>query len=166
MLAVRKAAQALKRAGQPAVGRVRQRVGAGVAVLRTGEARTGEGRREVLLVRRRDDGLWDLPGGGVNVGEEVEAAARRELREETGLEAGALTLLGVFSGDAHRHTYPDGNEVAWVTALYTAHGVSGDARAGDDAGEAAWWPLEALPQNVSAATRAYFAALIGGEDGA
>lgn len=129
----------------------RQRVGAGVAL--------PGGRGEVLLVRRRDNARWDLPGGGVNVGEEIEAAAQRELREETGLTAGSLTLLGVFSGDAHRHTYPDGNQVAWVTVLYLVEQTSGETRAGDDAAQVAWWPLAALPEDVSAATEAYFRAL-------
>ncbi|MEF2278094.1 NUDIX domain-containing protein [Deinococcus sp. YIM 134068] len=133
---------------------VRQRVGAGVAVLRDGE--------EVLLVRRGDNALWDFPGGGVSVGEEVEAAARRELREETGVSAGSLTLLGVFGGDAHRHTYPDGNVVAWVTVLYTARHTGEAPRAGDDAAEVAWWPLSALPDDVGEATRAYFRALTVG----
>lgn len=139
----------------PAVGRV----GAGVAALRR-----GANGPEVLLIRRRDDARWDLPGGGVNVGEEVETAARRELREETGLEAGPLTLLAVFSGEAHRHTYPDGNVVAWVTIVYTIGQVGGEARAGDDAAEATWWPLDALPGEVSAATRAYFRALTRPEE--
>ncbi|WP_019585074.1 NUDIX domain-containing protein [Deinococcus apachensis] len=136
-----------------------QRVGAGVATLRR-----GANGPEVLLIRRRDDGHWDLPGGGVNVGEEVEAAAHRELREETGLEAGPLTLLEVLSGPHHQHTYPDGNEVAWVTVLYTTRQVAGEARAGDDAAEVAWWPLAALPCDVSAATRAYFRALVSPEE--
>ena len=84
-----------------------QRVGAGVACLNP----AGE-----VLIRRRDNGYWDVPGGRVEVGEEVSAAARRELREETGLEAGELPqLLGVFSGPDTLHTYPDGNVVAWVT---------------------------------------------------
>ncbi|EYB68175.1 hypothetical protein DEIPH_ctg025orf0005 [Deinococcus phoenicis] len=139
----------LKRRG--GAGPVRQRVGAGVAVLND--------RDEVLLVRRGDDGLWDLPGGAVNVGEEVEATARRELREETALTAGALTLLGVFSGEAHRYTYPDGNVVAWVTVLYTTRQAAGAASAGDDAAQVAWWPLAALPQDVGAGTQAYFLAL-------
>lgn len=136
--------------------KVRQRVGAGVAALNA--------RGEVLLVRRRDNALWDLPGGGVNAGEEVEAAARRELREEAGLNTGPLRLLGVFSGDAHRHTYPDGNTDAWVTVLYLARQPEGEARAGDDAAEVAWWPLSALPSDVGEATRAYFRVLIGAAD--
>jgi 8-oxo-dGTP diphosphatase len=129
---------------------LRQQVGAGIAVL---------WGAEVLLIRRRDDARWDLPGGGVSVGEEVEAAARRELHEETGLSVGPLTLLGVFSGDAHRHTYPDGNVVAWVTVLYLAEQTTGETQAGDDAAQVAWWPLAALPEDVSAATGAYFRAL-------
>ncbi|WP_102127805.1 NUDIX domain-containing protein [Deinococcus planocerae] len=130
---------------------MRQQVGAGVAVL--------DGRAGVLLVRRGDDGRWDLPGGAVNVGEEVEAAARREVQEETGLTPGPLSLLGVFSGARHRHTYPEGNVVAWVTVLDTASSLGGVPRAGDDAAEVAWWSLAALPTDVSEATRAYFDAL-------
>ncbi|BDP41188.1 hypothetical protein DAETH_11570 [Deinococcus aetherius] len=130
---------------------MQQRVGAGVAVL--------DRRAGVLLVRRGDNGLWDLPGGAVEVGEEVEAAARRELLEETGLTPGPLTPLGVFSGERHCHAYPDGNVVAWVTVLYTAPHTGGTARAGDDAAEVAWWPLTALPTGVGEATRAYFEVL-------
>lgn len=50
----------------------------------------------LLLQRRADDGTWAPHGGCVEIGETVEAAARRELWEETGLTAGALSLLGVF----------------------------------------------------------------------
>lgn len=137
-------------------GGARQRVGAGVAVLRDGAG--------VLLVRRGDNGLWDLPGGAVNVGEEVGAAARREVLEEPGLIPGPLTLLGVFSGERHRHVDPDGNVVAWVTVLYTAPDMDGTPRAGDDAG-VAWWPLAALPEDVGEATRASFEALRDRERG-
>ncbi|WP_408608062.1 NUDIX domain-containing protein [Deinococcus arcticus] len=124
-----------------------RRVGAGVAVLRG---------RDVLLIRRGDNGLWDVPGGGAQRNEAPETAARRELREETGLSAGPLTPLGVF---AHRHTYPDGNVVDWDTHLFTAEFAGGDPRAQDDAAEARWWPLDALPGEASEATQAYFGAL-------
>lgn len=124
-----------------------RRMGAGVAVLR------GE---EVVLVRRGDNALWDVPGGGSDAGESPEDTARRELREETGLSVGALRSLGVFP---HRHTYPDGNVVAWETHVFTADFAGGESRASDDAAEVRWWPLSALPDDVSEATRAYFAAL-------
>lgn len=113
----------------------------------------------LLLVRRADNGLWDILGGRVEPGERVEDAARRELHEETSLSGGTLTLLGVFSGPRHRHTYPDGNVVEWVTVLFVTREVQGVAKAADDAAEVRWWPLNDLPVDVSPATRAYFAAL-------
>lgn len=52
----------------------------------------------IVLVRRVDTGEWCLPGGLVDWGETVEAAARRELREETGLELLRVDrLVGVYS---------------------------------------------------------------------
>lgn len=118
-----------------------QLVGAGVACL--------DPNGTLLMVRRRDNGLWDLPGGRVEVGEDVEAAARRELREETNLHAAELSLLGVFSGPDTLHTYPDGNTVAWVTVLYVCRAWSGEPRAADDAAEVGWFGP------VSSATRVY-----------
>ncbi|WP_230295949.1 NUDIX domain-containing protein [Deinococcus sp. 6GRE01] len=127
--------------------RPHRRMGAGVAVVR-GES--------VLLVRRGDNALWDVPGGGADAGETPEDTGRRELREETGLSVGALRVLGVFP---HRHAYPDGNVVAWETHVFTADFAGGEPCASDDAAEVRWWPLSALPGDVSEATGTYFAAL-------
>ena len=127
-----------------------QRIGAGVAV-------TVE--KQLLLVRRCDNGLWDIPGGAVNSSEILEEAAVRELYEETGiqLQQGALKLVHVFSGPNFRHTYPDGNVVDWITVLYSASLTKViEAQYGDDACAAKWWPLQQLPQNIGNATKAYF----------
>lgn len=51
----------------------------------------------VLLVHRRDIDWWNLPGGGMEVGETVEEALCREVREETGLEVAVEYLVGVYS---------------------------------------------------------------------
>ncbi|KXT15634.1 hypothetical protein AC579_5851 [Pseudocercospora musae] len=50
--------------------------------------------KQVLLVRQFG-GEYDLPGGGVNIGEDPRTAAIREVNEESGIEAGNLVLLGV-----------------------------------------------------------------------
>ena len=130
---------------------VRQLVGAGVACLNPAG--------ELLLIRRRDNGLWDVPGGRVEVGEGTEAAARRELLEETGLAAGPLELLSVFSGPETLHTYPDGNTVAWVTVLYLCRSFSGRCMAGDDAAEVGWFGLEEIPASSSRAMPGYLNAI-------
>lgn len=52
----------------------------------------------IVLVRRRDDGKWSLPGGFIDWGESAPHAARRELREETSLELRAISqLVGIYS---------------------------------------------------------------------
>ena len=127
----------------------------------------------LLLVRRADNGLWDIPGGRVEPGERVEGAARRELHEETSLSGGTLTLLDVFSGPRHRHTYPDSNVVDsnvvdsnvvdGVTVLFVSPDARGTARAADDAAGVRWWPLSNLPANISPATGAYFMNLRGSQ---
>ncbi len=122
-------------------------MGAGIAVVNG---------RDVLLIRRSDSGRWDVPGGGADAGETPEQTARRELREETGLSVGALCVLGVFP---HRYTYQDGNVVDWETHVFVAEFAGGEVRASYDATEARWWSLAALPDDVSDATRGYFAAL-------
>ena len=53
---------------------------------------------QIVLVRRKDDGCWSLPGGMVDWGEDVPNAVRRELMEETGLEVVTIRrLVGVYS---------------------------------------------------------------------
>lgn len=124
-----------------------RKTGAGVAVLR------GE---DVLVIRRKDNGLWDIPGGGKKWWESPAAAARRELREETGLNVGGLRPLGVWE---HRHTYPDGNVVDWTTHLFAAADTGEELRAQDDAAEARWWPLAAPPAEIAEVTVSYLAAV-------
>lgn len=51
----------------------------------------------------REKYCYDLPGGGVNAGESLDEAARRELLEETGYEPGVMTSLGSFSWDAYQN---------------------------------------------------------------
>ncbi|QLE56252.1 NUDIX hydrolase [Nostoc sp. TCL26-01] len=52
----------------------------------------------IVLIRRRDDGLWALPGGMVDWGEDIPSTVRRELMEETGLELTKIRrLVGVYS---------------------------------------------------------------------
>ncbi len=90
----------------------------------------------VLLIRRGHEpfkGGYALPGGFVEIGETVEDACRRELHEETGVSAGDLRLVGVYSDpsrDPRGHTV----SVAFLAQLV----APAEAVAGDDAAAAEW----------------------------
>jgi 8-oxo-dGTP diphosphatase len=94
-----------------------------------------DGAGRVLLIRRKNEpyrGALALPGGFVEIGESVEAACCRELREETGLEVDQLELVGVYSDPARD---PRGH-VCSVTFLAQIDGAT--AVAGDDAAAVEW----------------------------
>jgi 8-oxo-dGTP diphosphatase len=105
---------------------------------------TRERRRRVLLIRRRHDpfeGMWAIPGGFVEMDETLETAARRELREETGLKVADLHQLHTF-GDPGRD--PRGRTIA-VAYLAQVDFAKVKPRAADDAAEVGWCRLDQLP---------------------
>ncbi|MEK4295261.1 NUDIX hydrolase [Paenibacillus sp. FSL R5-0475] len=74
--------------------------------------------QQLLLQRRMDNGCWGLPGGSMELGETLEEVAKRELFEETGLQARGLELFDMFSGQELYYKYPNGDEVYNVVAAY------------------------------------------------
>lgn len=97
------------------------------------------GNRIVLVKRRFEPMGWALPGGFLDEGETLEEACRREVREETGLAIDELRQMHTYSDpqrDPRHHT---------VTTVFVAR-ASGTLVAGDDAAEAAFFSLEALPR--------------------
>ncbi len=69
------------------------------------------GLGSVLLVRRADDGYWELPGGRVEVGESASTAVVREVAEEAGVAIKVTGLSGVYSDPGHVLAYPHGDGV-------------------------------------------------------
>lgn len=94
---------------------------------------------QVLLVRRGKPprmGQWSLPGGAQHVGERAEDAARRELREEAGIEVGRMALAIVVDAISRDEA---GRALYHYTIIdFAAEWLSGEARAGDDVSEVAW----------------------------
>lgn len=94
---------------------------------------------KVLLIRRGkapDAGEWSIPGGGVELGEPIEAALRREIAEETGLDV----VVGDFLEVYERVERDEAGAVRFhfVILDYRCTLAGGTLRAGDDAAAAAW----------------------------
>ena len=104
-------------------------------------------KAKLLLIKRRYEpfkGMWALPGGFVDIDEELENAAARELAEETGLEGVPMQQLHTF-GECGRD--PRGRQ---ITIAYMGIATSGQnkIKAGDDAAEARWFDIEKLPKDL------------------
>jgi 8-oxo-dGTP diphosphatase len=106
-----------------------------------------QGEWRLLLIQRGGEpfrGDWALPGGFVEIDEDLEQAAQRELEEETGIRYIHLEQLLAF-GDPHRDP-----RTRIISIVHYAHLSAAEAEvvhviAGDDASDARWWPANALP---------------------
>ena len=117
-----------------------------------------EENRRVLLVRRVNEpfrGMWTLPAGFVDSGEDPARAAERECLEETGLTVRATGVLDVIAGREH----PRGADFVIV---YRGEIISGELQPADDADEAHWFERGELPE---LAFRATVAVLSDGDTG-
>jgi ADP-ribose pyrophosphatase YjhB (NUDIX family) len=104
---------------------------------------------EILLVKRGIDphrGMWTLPAGFIDAGEDPLAAAERECLEETGLHVRVTDLLEIISGQEHLRG-------AHLVILYRAEIEHGELNAADDADEAAFFGPDNLPPLAFEATK-------------
>lgn len=93
----------------------------------------------VLIERKNKPHGWALPGGFVDVGETVAAAAVREAKEETGLDVALISMLGVYSDpkrDPRHHN---------VSVVFVAKAVGGDLAGADDAADARIFGFDNFP---------------------
>lgn len=98
----------------------------------------------ILLARRAHEparGRWDTPGGFLDEAEEPEAALRRELREETGVEIEIGEFVGIYPD-----TYGEEDEAPYVLNLvWEVRIASGELEPADDVSELRWFSPPALP---------------------
>lgn len=100
-------------------------------------------RGEVVLVQRRDDHNWELPGGRVEVGETVGEAVVREVAEEAGIAITLTGIAGVYSDPTHIVVYPVDGARQQIAVVFHARPADPDdhtlAPDHDETGRAAWF---------------------------
>lgn len=105
-------------------------------------------KKEVLLQKRRD-GYWGLPGGLMDLGESFEEVAKREVFEETGLVVGNLKLLCVSSGADCYLKVANGDELYSATAVFYTEDIRGDLVINYEESEGMeYFPLNQLPEQL------------------
>lgn len=126
-------------------------VGCGVAIVRNGALLL------VLRLRQPEADHWGLPGGKVDWGEGVRAAAAREIHEELGLTIVPGRLLCMAD------TIDAGDGMHWTAPVYLVEDSEGEPEVmePDKMGGCGWFPLDALPSPLTRATLAAVKALRG-----
>ena len=92
----------------------------------------------IVLIRRRDNDLWALPGGGMELGESIVDTAVREVKEETGLDVEVTGLIGVYTNPRHVMAYTDGEVRQQFSLCFTTHLIGGQLQVDSESTNIAW----------------------------
>jgi 8-oxo-dGTP pyrophosphatase MutT (NUDIX family) len=101
----------------------------------------------VLMQLRSDTRTWGFPGGSSELGDSLLETAQRELLEETGLVASNWTFVTVLSGQEFFFTYPNGDQIYNVSAVYIARGITGILCPDHECLELRWFEINDLPSD-------------------
>lgn len=119
------------------------RIGTGVIVINS------EGK--ILLEKRKDNNMWGLPGGKIEPGETVLRTAKREIKEETGLNIKITEFLGIYSDTKAGRivTYHgDDYKVHLVDVVFTAKIMSGNLRLSHESLYLKFFNKDDLPKKI------------------
>jgi 8-oxo-dGTP pyrophosphatase MutT (NUDIX family) len=108
----------------------------------------------VLLIRRRDNGRWGMPAGAMELGESIAQCAAREMQEETGLLATALTAFATHSGAEYTDTNQYGHTYQVFTTLFRVDVWHGELLGStDETIDAGFFVRDRLPEPLTASIR-------------
>ena len=100
----------------------------------------------LLLEKRTDTGEWCTPGGAIELGESLEEALKREIKEETNLDIANPKLFDI-KANVHM-VYPNKDEVYYTDIVYEINEFCGDLKPDAESKELAFFALDNLPKNI------------------
>ncbi|MBT8165017.1 MAG: NUDIX domain-containing protein [Acidimicrobiia bacterium] len=98
----------------------------------------------VLLAKRTDNELWTIPGGTMKPGETIAETAVRETKEETGIDAEVVSLIGIYSNPQHVVEYSDGEVRQQFSVCFVCHNVGGELATSDETSEVGYFSPEEI----------------------
>ena len=122
---------------------IRARIGQDFLLLPGVTAVIRDGER-FLLARHAHSGLWSLIGGGVEPDEDPADAVDREVFEETGARIRITRVIGAYGGEPLAVTYPNGDQVGYVTIAYECELLSEATPDLDEITELGWFSRAAI----------------------
>lgn len=138
---------------------IRSRVGNAPLLVPGGRAVVVNASDEILFHRRSDLGIWDLPGGGAEVGESMPDCVVREVREETGVAVVEFVPIGLASNPVNeRVVYPNGDVIQGISLILWVTKWSGDLTFSEESTELQFFGLYDLPDlrpNLAATIACY-----------
>jgi ADP-ribose pyrophosphatase YjhB (NUDIX family) len=99
----------------------------------------------LLLIRRTDNNLYSISGGGQEIGETISHTVVREVREETGIDVEVTGLIGIYTDPAHVIAYTDGEVRQEFSICFRARPVGGEPRTSTESSEVLWINRVDLP---------------------
>ncbi len=100
----------------------------------------------LLLEKRTDTGEWCTPGGAIELGESLEDALKREIKEETNLDIANPKLFDI-KANVHM-VYPNKDEVYYTDVVYEINEFFGDLKSDGESTELKFFDLDTLPKNI------------------
>jgi 8-oxo-dGTP pyrophosphatase MutT (NUDIX family) len=114
----------------------------------SGAAAVIDDNDKVLLMRRSDNGLWGMPGGGMNVGETPAQAVVRETFEETGIRCKAVALVGVYDSRLWKTNFGFNAYLFTFLCRPLEDAVKTAGSLSQETLMTGWFPEDALPENI------------------
>ena len=103
-----------------------------------------EAEKKMLLEKRTDNGMWCVPGGAIELGETLEEALRREVKEETSLDIFNPQLFDVRA-NVHM-VYPNQDEAYYTDVVYLITEYEGELKPDAESRELRWVPIDEFPE--------------------